>query len=77
MADQVIQWIVCCLRSMRVELQALRESLQQAVAEGDGAGLEGAQEHGSAYRTQVRDSGTFGYLDGSLTSGELAKFLRS
>lgn len=55
----------------------LRESLQQAVAEGDGAGLEGAQEHGSAYRTQVRNSGTFGYLDGSLTSGKFAKFLRS
>ena len=41
------------LRTMRVELQALRESLQQAVAEGDGAGLTTAQERAAAFRTQL------------------------
>jgi methyl-accepting chemotaxis protein len=41
------------LRTMRTELQSLRDSLQQAVAEGDGARLSTAQEHAATYRNQI------------------------
>jgi methyl-accepting chemotaxis protein len=41
------------LRTMRTALQSLRDALQQAVAEGDGARLSGAEEYAGAYRNQV------------------------
>jgi methyl-accepting chemotaxis protein len=41
------------LRSMRTALDSLRHSLQQAVAEGDGARMESAQEQATAYRAHV------------------------
>ncbi len=41
------------LRAARGDLQNLRESLQQAVAEGDGAALSSAQEHAGDYRKQM------------------------
>src|SRR5689334_5111640 len=41
------------LRAMRIELQSLRETLQQSVAEGDGARLSSAQEQANNFRSQV------------------------
>jgi methyl-accepting chemotaxis protein len=41
------------LRTLRSSLQSLREALQQAVAEGDGARLSRAEEDAAAFRSQI------------------------
>jgi methyl-accepting chemotaxis protein len=58
------------LRTMRTALQSMRDSLQQAVAEGDDARLSNAQEHASAYRTQVATLRALGE-DQSALAGQL------
>ena len=45
------------VRSMRGELDELREDLQRGVAEGDGARLSSAQSHAAAYRANATQLG--------------------
>jgi methyl-accepting chemotaxis protein len=48
------------LRSMRSSVRSLREALQQAVAEGDGARLSSAEEDAAAFRSQLAALGSLG-----------------
>jgi methyl-accepting chemotaxis protein len=52
--EQVQYPTVEAVRAMRAEFAEVQESLQQAVSEGDDAGLQRAETHAGAYRDALR-----------------------
>ena len=60
------------LRTMRSSLQALRDALQQAVAEGDAVRLSSSQEYADTYRSQVAALRALG-TDESTLAGQLGR----